>query len=123
MSPESARTGNPAEKSKYVTCNSMQPRAAGQLTLDIGHQRSCSILKRVKRCGFAENHGVHIEQLPRLLIRRSTHHHSVQRTELISRLVERRDATVEYDLKVRIRRLEPTDNRIVKRRYFAILAW
>src|SRR6185295_9304869 len=123
MSPESARAGNRAEKSKYVTCNSMQPHAAGQLTLDIGQQRSCSILRRVERRGFAENDGIHIEQLPRLLIRRSTHHHSVQRTERISRLVERRDATVEYDLKIRIRRLESTDNRIVKWRYFTILAW
>jgi hypothetical protein len=47
MPPESARAGNRTEKSKDVTCNSVQSHATRQLTFDIGHQRSCSIHQRV----------------------------------------------------------------------------
>jgi hypothetical protein len=36
MPPKRSRTRNSAEKSKYVTCNGMQPNATGKLALDIG---------------------------------------------------------------------------------------
>ena len=120
MPPKRSRTRNSAEKSKYVTCNGMQPNATGQLALDIGHQRDHSVFQRVKRRGSTKNHGVHIEQLPWLLIRRPAHHHAVQRTKLSSCLIERRDAPVEYDFEVRMRRFEAMDKRVVKRRHFAI---
>src|SRR5262245_66606651 len=100
----------------------MQPHTTGQLTFDIRDQRDRGIFRRVEWCGFTENHGIHIEQLPRLVIRRSTHHHPVQRTELSSRLVERRDTAVEYDFKVRMCLFEAMDKRVVKRRHFAIPA-
>src|SRR5262249_37058817 len=60
------------------------------------------------------------KQTPRLLIRRATHHHAVQATDLGHGLIKRKNTAVEHDWEVAMHDFQAVHKRIVEWRHFTI---
>src|SRR5262245_46986444 len=100
MSPERTRSRYALEKPKHVTSDRIEPRSLCEFAVDIRHKRNKRILRRIERCGDAEELGVDPQKPPGLLIGGPPDHNAIQALDLFLRLLETGKAAVENDLKV-----------------------
>ncbi len=91
------------------------------MALDVGQ-------KALDRFGARRHLGAGVEEAPvdlgediRGLVGGAAEHHAVDVLQVRVGLVERRDAAVDDDGQLRVRRLEPVDARVVERRHLAVL--
>src|SRR5262245_22749252 len=79
-----ARARHRVEQAEDVAQHRVEPRAAGGLALDVRDESLGRFLGRTERRGRAEQHGIDIEQAPRLLVGSAPHHDAVDMREVLA---------------------------------------
>src|SRR3974390_3741044 len=92
-----------------------------KFALDIGDQSARGLFRRREWRRRAEEGRIDREQTPRLLVGRAAHHHAVKLFHFRERLLDAADPAVEYNWPVRMRGFEMMHQRVVERRYLAVL--
>src|SRR5262249_13398139 len=62
------------------------------------------------------------QQPPRVLVGGTSHHHAIDRPQVLQRLIDVRDAAIEHDIKIGMRGFEAVDARVIEWRDVTILA-
>src|SRR5207244_7771539 len=123
MAAESARAGHGMAEPEHVARDRMEPRAARDLALDIGHERERRRARRVEWRGSAEQLRVDVEKPPGLLIGRASHHDAVDMIDMRGRGGDARNAAVDDNGQRRMGALEAIDAVIVERWDVPVLPW
>ena len=118
---ELACTGPPVEQPEHVPGHGVERNALAQPALHIGDVRINRALQ-IPRC-ITEETRIYIRQQRRCLIGRTTHHHPVHICQMAFGIIQRSDAAVDNNRKVRILALHLIYEPVVKRRHLAVFSW
>src|SRR6516225_5381553 len=120
MAAKGARPGYATEQAQHVPGHGVEPRAARKFALDIRDEGLSRSLRRCKKRRLAEQHRIDGQQTPRVLVGGASHHHPIEAPQVLQRLIDVRDATIEHDCKTRMRGSESVDARVIEWRDVAI---
>src|SRR4051794_14958792 len=109
MAAERAGAGHATEQPEHMARDGVEPGASFELFLNVGQHRLRHGLGRGEWRWLAEQQRIDFQEAPWLLVGGAAHHHTVDVIEMRQRLLETRDAAVEYNGQGWMPGLQPID--------------